>query len=447
MELLVMSPRDQLRAERFSQVKQGQITLAKAASLLKLGYRQALRQFARYRRQGAKGLVHGLRGRPSNHRCEASLKRRVIKAYRQHYHDFGPTLAAEELLTRQSLRVSDETLRRWLLAQGLWHQRRRRQKHRQRRQRRTHDGELVQQDGSPHKWLEDRGPMMTLIELVDDATGRAYGRFYPEEDTVSVMDCLRRYIQRHGVPVALYVDKDSIYRVNNPLAREQGRLCGQMPQTQFGRAAKELNIQVICAHSPQAKGRVERVHGTHQDRLVKLLRLEKISTMEAANDYLEKTYWKSYNAKFSRPAAEPVDLHRKLPGQAPLDKILCLKERRKVSSDWCVSYQKKVLQIGKAHQGLSLAGQQIEVIEQLDGKIMLMFKGRVLSHQNVDRRPRQEPARQIASEPRKPWKPKANHPFNAPYGRRAARGPSPAPDSAAPRPAPPKPPSPQMQTM
>lgn len=414
-ETLAMSRQEQVRLEVFAQVKAGRITLVKAAELLQISYRQVLRLEKRYRRAGAAGLVHGLRGKPSNHRLDPRQKRRVLELYQGKYADFGPTLAAEQLAEREQIVVDHETLRGWLLAQGLWRKRRRRQKHRSRREPRGHAGELLQVDGSPHAWLEERGPRGVLLEAVDDATGRTYGRFYPEETTEAVLDLLTRYIGRYGVPRALYVDKDSIYVVNNREPTGLEILTGRAPVTQVGRALQELSVELIVANSPQAKGRVERVHGTHQDRLVKLLRLEGIATLEAANAYLEGRYWDSYNARFARQAA---DLHRKVGRGQKIEEILCVKEARSVSRDWCVVYGKRVFQVAPKHQSLALAGRQVQVLEKLDGTVLLRYRGRDLAYRERPRR--------IA----------------------AAMGASPAPGRAPaappPSPPPPKPPSPQV---
>ena len=415
METLLMSRKERLRLEVFSRVKVGQISQAKAAELLGMSRRQIIRMYARYRDQGAKGLVHRLRGRVSNRGQQRSFREQVVLAYQENYPDFGPTLAAEQMLERDGLRVNHETLRRWLKAKGMWRGRRRGQKHRSRRDRKEHRGELVQLDGSPHDWLEGRGPRMTLIELVDDATGESYGRFYAEETTESVMDCLWRYIERYGVPRALYVDKDSIYTVNNREATGAEILAGKEPQTQMARAAEELGIRIILAHSPQAKGRVERVHGTHQDRLVKLMRLEGITTMPQANDYLESYYWQAYNRQFSREAANQDDLHR--PAPANLERMLCLKDRRQVSRDWCVCYERRVLQIEAKHQSLGLAGQPVEVWQGLDGSLTLQFRKRELSYRELSRRPEAAKAKP-QFKAKGLYKPSKDHPFNRPFGGR-----------------------------
>lgn len=419
MEKLLMSRKERLGLEVLSRVKSGQISQGKAAELLGLSRRQVVRRYGRYVKYGAEGLVHRLRGRSSNRGHERSFRQKVMESYRRSYRGFGPTLAAEQMLSREDVQVDHETLRRWLRREGLWKCGRQGQKHRSRRDRKEHCGELVQLDGSPHDWLEGRGERMTLIEFVDDATSRAYGRFYAEETTEAVMDCLSRYVERYGVPRGLYVDKDSIYTVNNREATGEEILAGREPQTQFGRAAEELGIQVILANSPQAKGRVERVHGTHQDRLVKLMRLEGIRTMEQANEYLEGKYWEAYNRQFSRRGEKPADLHRKAP--ANVKEILCLKEKRVVSRDWCVCYQRRVLQIEAKHQSLGLAGQKVEVRRYLDGSVAMQFRGRMLSHHELSERPEAKKAKRdwLA---RQAYKPSADHPFRGPLVGRAGMG-------------------------
>jgi hypothetical protein len=342
------------------------------------------------------------------------------------------------MLARDGLSVDHETLRRWLAAAGLWRGSRRRQAHRSRRERRAHAGELVQLDGSPHAWLEGRGPRCTLVEFVDDATGRAYGRLYAGETTEAVMDCLGRYVGRHGIPRSLYVDKAGIYVVNNREPTGAEILAGREPVTQFGRAAAELSMRVIPANSPQAKGRVERVHGTHQDRLVKPLRLEGVATMAAANDYLERRYWPDYNARFARPAANAADLHRRPPRGLDLAEVLCVKEARAVGRDWCVCYERRVLQVAARHQSLALAGREVEVRRYPDGRLSLWFRGRVLTHAEL---PGGRPAAPEKPRPvftaRAAYKPAADHPYRrrglgaATRASAGLRGPSAAPQAPA----------------
>jgi hypothetical protein len=441
MEHLSMSRKERTRLEVFARVKARQITKVKAAALVGLSYRQTLRAYRRYVKRGAAGLVHGLRGKASNRGHDRSHRQQVLAAYRRSYGGFGPTLAAEQMAARDGLAVDHETLRRWLVDEGLWRGSRKRQQHRSRRDRKAHAGELVQLDGSPHDWLEGRGPRMTLVEFVDDATGRAYGRFYAEETTEAVMDCLGRYARRHGLPRALYVDKDSIYTVNNREPTGAEILANRQPQTQFARAAAELGIAIILANSPQAKGRVERVHGTHQDRLVKLMRLAGggITTMDQANTYLEDHYWSSYNARFAVAAAGSADLHRRASTAttlAALDAALCVKEPRTVGRDWCICYERRVLQVAIGHQSLALAGRRVEVRAHAGGRLSVWFGGRELECRELGDRPKPAPQRRPAFTNNQTYRPPADHPHRRPIESRRGvpRASSATPQSpAAPR--------------
>jgi transposase len=397
--------------------------LSEAAALLGMSYRQAKRVKARYAADGDGGLVHGLRGRASNNQTGDASRSAVLKLYRAKYAGFGPTLACE-YLARDGHEVSHDALGRWLRAEGLFEKRRKRGKHRLRRARRKCAGELVQMDGSWHDWLEGRGPWCCLMVMVDDATGRALARFYDKETLSASFDLFGRYAKTRGLPRAIYVDKAGIYRA------EEG-----CPPTQFGRAMAELGVELILANSPQAKGRVERVHGTHQDRLCKLLRLEKIDTMADANAYLERKYWAAYNRRFSKPPAEEADLHRKLPAGMELDQVLCLKEQRTVGQDWCVSYQRRVLQIGAKHQSLGLAGRKLELRQHLDGRLTLHFHGRELEHEELKVRTAPEKSRPVFKN-REVYRPSAQHPYNRAAAAVASSAGVLAPSAAPPGPAP-----------
>ena len=289
MGVLTLSTRERKRMELLSRVKDGVLRLKKAADLCGLGYRQMKRVWKRYGQEGDEGLIHRGRGRASNRRIEAGHREKVVARYQERYPDFGPTLASE-YLAKDGLKVDHETLRRWLLADGLWQKKRKRQKHRQWRERRAHRGELIQMDGSHHDWFEKRRGWAVLMVMIDDATNRTLARVYEAEDTQAAMDLFGRYARRYGLPQALYVDHDSIYECSR-LARIDEELRGERPQTQFERAMKTLAVEVIEANSPQAKGRVERRNGVFQDRLVKAMRLEGISTIEAANQYLATCSW------------------------------------------------------------------------------------------------------------------------------------------------------------
>jgi hypothetical protein len=326
-----MSKRERKRLEVMSQVKLGQMTLAKGSELLELSYRQAKRMRARYEAEGDAGLVHRLRGRPSNRLGATAFRDQVLTRYVEQYGDYGPTLAAESLAA-EGLVVPVQTLRRWLLNAGLWARQRRRKVHRQRRQRREHDGELLQMDGSHHDWFEGRRGEAVLMVMIDDATGRIYARFFEEETLAAAFETFQRYVTRHGVPRALYVDRAGIYRSDRePTSAEI--LAGTEPKTQFGRAMEELDVRLILARSPQAKGRVERMNGTLQDRLVKALRQRGSSDLAAANRYLEDEFLAPFNAKFMVSAVQTADLHRPLKPQQDLARILAVCEERVVRLD------------------------------------------------------------------------------------------------------------------
>jgi transposase len=286
MGALLMSEKERRRMGVLSRVKAGLMTLKSAALLLCLSYRQVKRIWKRYRDQGDAGLVHRGRGRISNRRKDAALRQKALELCRTRYAGFGPTLAAEHLAADDQVAVDHETLRRWMLKEGLWEPRKSRAKHRAWRERRGKLGELVQMDGSEHDWFEGRGARAVLMVMIDDATNRTYARFYPAEDTAAAFDVFGRYARREGLPQSLYVDRDSIYRTERQ-ARIDEELRDEGALTQFKRAMKQLGVELILANSPQAKGRVERRHGVFQDRLIKEMRLRGIQTIRQANDYLD----------------------------------------------------------------------------------------------------------------------------------------------------------------
>ena len=306
-----MSKRERERLAIMAGVKRKELTLVQASEVLSLSYRQTKRVWRRYQKQGDAGLVHRLRGQPSPRRKPNAVRAAVLELYAQErYADFGPTLLAEHL-ARRKIEVDHETVRRWLLAAGKWTVRRRRQKHRQWRERKACFGQMVQLDGSHHDWFEGRREPCVLMVMVDDAAGRVWAQFFEEETTHASYDVFEGWIKKHGLPGSLYVDRDSIYRCEDQ-ATIADQLAGPAPQTQFGRAMEQLGVELILAHSPQAKGRVERMNGVLQDRLVKELRLAGINDLESANRFLPK-YLAGFNRRFERPAASAHDAHRPAP--------------------------------------------------------------------------------------------------------------------------------------
>ncbi len=340
-ERIAMSQRERDRLKIMESVLEGERTQREAARLLGLCERQVRRVQRRLEKEGPSGILHRQRGKPSHRAKSAQLRQQVLGAYRHDYSDFGPTLASEKLQER-GMAVAHETLRRWLLAEGLWQRRRQRERHRQRRQRRECFGELVQADASIHDWLEGRGEQMVLVVMIDDASSRATARFYPAETTEAYMDLLGRYQRKHGRMKALYVDRDSIFRAEKP------DFFGQRPVlTQFSRALGELEIELILANTPQAKGRVERFHKTAQDRLVKELRLAKAVTLEEANRVLERVFLAWFNRNRSVKPVSRNDAHRPLHPSMNLASILSIQEKRRVSNDYTIRLDNQIYQIGK----------------------------------------------------------------------------------------------------
>ena len=363
-ELIALSLHERDVLKVMAGVLHGSRTQVEAARLLDLSERQVRRIQRRLEKRGDGGIVHRLRGKAGNRRKEPAFKQRVLAAYREDLVDFDPTHASEKLADR-GLAVHPETLRLWLLEAGLWKRKRRRDCHRTRRERRACVGELVQMDASEHQWLEDRyaGPI-ELLAMIDDASNQVHARFYVSESTANYMDLVRRYLERKGRPVALYTDRHSIFRAENAL--------GQSQETQFSRASRELEVKLILAGSPQAKGRVERLFGTLQNRWVKDLRLAGVCTLEQANALLEKTLLPAFNAAFAKTPASPNDAHRALTNAFDLASILSVRTQRTIANDYTFRYRQKIYQIpGPALPGMR--GGRIIIEERLDGTRVFRF--------------------------------------------------------------------------
>ena len=381
-----MSTRELTRAGVLARVKAATLTLQAAATLMDVSYRQAKRLAARYRLKGAGGLRHGNAGRVSNRANSARTRTRVLRLIREKYggaidERFGPTLAAEHLASEDHLTVDHETLRRWMLAAGLWSRARKRSPHRRRRERMAHFGELLQLDGSQHAWFEGRGAQSCLLTLVDDATGRSLGQLGAQETIWAAVAVLRAWIDRYGIPRALYTDWKNVY-VRVPNAAE--RVTGTEPFTQFGRMCAALGIQIIPASSPQAKGRVERNHGTQQDRLVKKLRRKGIADVALANAFLETTYWADHNRRFAQPPASADDFHVAVPRGVRLDQVFRLEQKRTVANDWVVRYDNRLLQLER-QSGLAPARSTVLVYEDCAGQIEIRYRDRVMRWTEVPR--------------------------------------------------------------
>jgi transposase len=356
-------------------VLDGSRTQAEAARLLDLTPRHVRRLVARLRAGGDKALTHGLRGRPSNRQADADLRQRALHTYRTHFHDFGPTLACEKL-AELDLRVGTETLRRWLIEEGLWQPRRQRDPHRRRRPRRECFGELVQMDTSIHDWAEGRGESMVLVNMIDDATSRVLSGFYEGETVEAHFDLLGRWLRRHGRPVALYTDRDSIFEYQSKGRGDPDGL------TQFGRALQELGIGLILARSPQAKGRVERFFETAQDRWVKEMRLAGVTTRPQANALARARLIPEFNRRFAVTPASANDAHRPLGKGHNLAAILSAQHERVVTNDYTVRFENRIYQVGKPiYPGLR--GGRVVIELRLDGTMALRFGDKYLGFEEV----------------------------------------------------------------
>lgn len=431
-----MSNRELKRLGVLARVEKEALRLVNAAEILGLSYRQTKRIWRRYQEGGAQGLQHGGVGRESGRAKSKKFRLKVLRLVRQKYSGevgerFGPTLAAEHLESEDGMQVHPETLRRWMLAEGLWSRMRKSRAHRKRREPRMHFGELVQMDGSFHEWFEQRGPKGCLMNLVDDATATTLTAIGAQETIWTAAGVLRSWIEQYGVPVALYTDWKTVYVKEET---EQQLLRGEVAATQFGRMCERLGIRIIAANSAQAKGRVERNHGTHQDRLVKKLRRKNIGSYEAANEYLKSEYLPEHNRRFAHTAASPEDYHHQRPNQAVLDEAFRLETERVIGNDWVVRYENRFLQVNRQGNHRAPAKGKVAVCEWQDGRLEIRYRGQKVRWEEIAERPPKAPP-----EPRKvavPYggtKPTASHPWKQRYdGMKVpgtAKGPLTASDS------------------
>ena len=385
-ERLNMSDGDIDRLRTIRSVLDGNLIWREAAQMLHLSDRQVGRLCAQVRRIGNRGILHGLCGQPSNNRLDPELLGQALSAlHNPLWKGFGPVFSREKLDELYGIDLGKTTVRQLMTETSLWEVSHRRARHRAWRERRPCVGMLTQLDGSPHDWFEGRGPRCTLIDYIDDAASKVlHLEFVDEEDTLALMSTTKTYLRRWGRPAALYVDKDSIYNVNRPANIEE-QLSGKDPITQFTRAMGELGIEVILAHSPQAKGRVERGFETHQDRLVKELRLAGISTKEEANPFLREVYIPKHNRLFAVEPAEPIDVHKPLLPSHDLDAILSIHEDRQVHNDSVVRYENRFLLLADGH---GLRPRTKVVVEQrLDGTLRIARHGRYFGFKQVSARP------------------------------------------------------------
>lgn len=407
--IIAMSMEEAKRLHVVRKVLEKQLTQAEAAALVGICLRQLQRIVRRVRAEGDHGICHRARGRKPNNRIPEKVKVKVVELCRGRYREFGPTLASEKLLEKSRLKVSAETLRTWLLEAGLPYRKRRKRPHRQWRERKAFRGAMVQLDGSHHAWFEGRGPACVLMGYVDDATGEVYARFYAYEGTLPAMDSFKRYIRRYGIPQSVYLDRHSTYKATVHHQTIEDQLEDRQSLSHFEKSLQELGVTVIHAYSPQAKGRVERLFGTFQDRVVKEMRLAGIGTRDEGNTFLE-TYLPRYNRQFRVPAAEDTDLHRPFKDHRQLDRILSIRSERALRNDFTIAHNKRLYQIKD-----NIRAKKVVVEERTDGSMWILHDGHRLKYREIMARPEKEGKRPEIQRVWKRTKPARNHLWRSLY--------------------------------
>jgi transposase len=359
------------------------ITQAEAADIIGICLRQTQRIVKAVKVQGDKGVIHKSRGQASNRALPNKIKDKALKLYKEKYHDFGPTLGSEKLFEIDKIKINDETLRLWLIGAGISYKKRKKRPHRQWRERKHSFGEMIQMDGSHHDWLEGRGPECVLMGYIDDATGRPFGRFYSYEGTLPAMDSFKRYIEKFGIPVSIYLDKHPTYKSTKKQTVED-ELNNTEPLSQFERACEELGIHVIHADSPQAKGRIERLFKTFQNRLIKEMRLKGIKSTEEANKFLTH-YLTVYAKRFAVQPANNTDLHRPIAKSVDLDAAFCVKTIRVLRNDFTVAHNNKLYQIED-----NVNAEKVMVEERANGSIHISYRNTDLKFKEITTRPKKQ---------------------------------------------------------
>lgn len=406
-----MTQRDRDRLVVLKKAQKKLITQQQAAAELELTARQVRRLLRRLKKDGDKAVIHKLRGQPSNRRMDDKTREKIVRILcGEVYRGFGPTLAGEYLAKKHSIRVGREALRQIMMSAGLWRGRRRRAEPvHQWRKRRSCRGELVQWDTSTHDWLEGRGETMYLIHMIDDATSELTALFVRHDSSEENLRVLRRYLDLHGRPVAFYTDKASLFQTapKNPRDGRGSRDQPELPPTQIGRALRELSVVWIAAHSPQAKGRVERSFQTAQDRLVKGLRVAGVTTLQGANRYLSEEFVPWWNQHLVVSPANPADAHRALDPACDLNAVLSIVDTRQVAADYTVRFQGRIYQVARTDARPGLRGGVVRVEARVDGSIHMRFQDKYLSIAECQPQPKQQPPAPVAIWParRPPVKP------------------------------------------
>jgi len=406
-DIIMLTQKELKRLCVIHKVLDRKIKQVEAADILGLSDRQIRRITRRICKEGNTGIAHKSRGRPSNRARPKELKDKVVKLYKEKYHDFGPTLANEKLLEIDKIKIGNQTFRNWLIEDGLLKATRKNNKHRKWRERRSHFGEMVQMDGSHHRWFEQRGKECVLMGYIDDAKSTVFARFYEYEGTLPAMDSFKRYIKKYGIPHSLYLDQHSTYK-STAKPKIEDELEGRRPMSQFERACYKLGVEFIHARSAPAKGRIERLFRTFQDRLIKEMRLRGISSIDEANKFL-KHYLPVFNRKFSVLPKSIDDFHRPLPQNINLDEVLCLKTKRALRNDFTVEHNKKLYQVISMLPATRT--KHIFVEERLDGKMYITYNGFNLKYEQIVTRPTKAREPKTPLKPRKIYIPPKDHPW------------------------------------
>jgi hypothetical protein len=417
---LVMSAKERRKKVEFEGVGEARMTIVDASEKLGLSYRHCRRSYKRFREQGDAGLVHRSRGRTSNRAKPPEFREAVLARYRERYEGFGPVLATEKL-AEDGYEVGRETLRGWLLEEGLWQPRRKGVRHRQKRERRAHFGELVQIDGSHHEWFGEEKGFFCLMDMVDDATGESLALMAGKETTELAMRALWLWCERYGIPKAIYADRKNVFVTKREPTQDE-QLAGKKPLTRFGKVCEKLGIRIITARSPQAKGRVERKHTVYQDRFVKELRLQNIDTIEGANELLRNGFEQGLNHKFARQPQSETDFHRPVPQGLKLGEIFCFEKTATVTNEWTLRCEKRFYQILKHNEPMPRPRHKVTVRRLLDGSIQLLYRDKKLRFKEIaaPEAPLRysKPAAPRPLAPKKKHKPAPDHPWR--NGPRAA---------------------------
>ncbi len=403
-DILIMTERDRKRLHVIRKTLERIMTQEKASELLALSTRHIRRLVKVIKEKGDAGIIHKSRGRKALNAFDDAFKSKITKSYKKHYMGFGPTLACEKLEEREQLHINRESLRLLLLDDGLWQRKRKVKKKYKWRARKAYKGELVQMDGSHHNWFEGRGEAAVLMAMIDDATGDIFCKFYTHEGTFPAMDCFREYVRKHGLPLSIYLDRHTTYK--SPAKQTiEDELNGIKPMSHFQRALTKLDVKLIYAYSPQAKGRVERLFNTLQDRLIKEMRLANISTIKEANSFLIR-YLPKYNKKFRVPSARPENVHRRIYKKSYLENTLAIKIEKSVRNDRTLVHQNQWYQI------LNITSAKKVVFSlRYDGQISIKYNGKKMNFKAIPQPPKIKKTA-TTKKSYKGHKPAPDNPFN-----------------------------------